>query len=69
MDKYNYNPGWSKQEELDYAAKIESAAKNGTGVPDHDCKIENGCEIEQDYHDSRAWWLEVQSKKTNQKLL
>lgn len=53
------------QNNLDYWAKIEGAAKDGTGVPEHDCHAgpEDGCQVCADYYDSRRRW--IKNKKTN----
>ena len=58
----------TKQEELDYWSMIETAAKNGTGIPDHDCSQEVGCQVEIDYQESRKFWLEQEAEKRNNKL-
>ena len=59
----------TKQEELDYWAKIETAAKQGTPAPEHDHDNPRECEVCADYFESRKWWIENKSKETNQKLL
>ena len=44
------------QDEMDYEAIIQRAAKDKTGVPEHECKIEGGCEVDKDYQDSVESW-------------
>ena len=51
------------QDELDYWALIERAAKDGVGVPDHDCNniLGEGCQMEIDYQNSRDWWTDARN--------
>jgi hypothetical protein len=53
---------------IDYWTEIETAAKNETGVPEHECKIDGGCQVEVDYLDSVKFWREQKSKENNETL-
>ena len=54
----------SKQDEMDYWAIIETAAKDGT-TPEHDCGNVGGelqgCETCEHYAESRAWWTDARN--------
>jgi hypothetical protein len=52
---------------IDYWTEIETAAKNGTGAPEHDCGRE-GCQVCADYYESRKWWVEQKSNLNNKPL-
>lgn len=57
---------------IDYWTEIETAAKNGTGAPEHDCPDDNpepqGCQVCADYYESRKWWLEQLTNKFLEQL-